>query len=243
MRSGAALPTPYKDSHMQSAKNAGRLIGALILAQMIGGVSENFALLGPINRPSPEYLVSAAAHANQVSLAVLVELVTGMVTLAIAITAWPHVKRYSQPLALWQLLLATVGLTLVACECATLLSMLSLSQAYTAAHDVDGSLYPALGRVAGAARRWAHYLNLIIGGCGLAVFYTVLCRFALVPRALAAFGIAATLLQIMAVALPLFGNDINFALLLPLGISQLLLALWLLVKGFPQPAAAAPPVD
>lgn len=221
---------------MTSAKSAGRIVGGLILMEMVSAVGENFGLLGPINKPAPEFLVTAAANATQVSAAVLVELLTGAATMAIAITAWPVFKRYSQPLALWQLLLATVGVSLVVLECTTLLSMLSVSRAYTAAHVTDGALYPALGAMAGAARHWAHYMNLIIGGCGLAIFYSVLCRFALVPRALAAFGIAATLLQITAVTLPLFGHDIMFTLLAPLGISQLLLAVWLLAKGFRDPA-------
>jgi hypothetical protein len=64
------------------------------------------------------------------------------------------------------------------------------------------------------------------------VMYAVLYRFALVPRALAAFGVGAVVLQIVAVAMPLFGQGIVFLLLGPLGLSQLALALWLIAKGF-----------
>jgi hypothetical protein len=65
------------------------------------------------------------------------------------------------------------------------------------------------------------------------VFYGVLFRFSLVPRALAAFGLAAVLLQITAVAMPLFGHAIVFPMLMPLGLVQLVLALWLIAKGLP----------
>jgi len=62
--------------------------------------------------------------------------------------------------------------------------------------------------------------------------YAVLYRFALVPRVLAAFGLAAVVLQIVTVAMPLFGQGVVFLLLAPLGVSQLALAIWLIAKGF-----------
>ena len=46
----------------------------------------------------------------------------------------------------------------------------------------------------------------------------------------------AVLLQVTSVALPFFGQSVVFPLLAPLGVSQLILAIWLLVKGFPSPA-------
>jgi len=58
-------------------------------------------------------------------------------------------------------------------------------------------------------------------------------RFALVPRALAAFGLGAVVLQIIAVAMPLFGHSIVFLMLLPVGLSQLTLASLLIAKGLP----------
>jgi hypothetical protein len=57
----------------------------------------------------------------------------------------------------------------------------------------------------------------------------------LAQMALAAFGLAAVALQIIAVAMPLFGYRVIFLLLAPLGVSQLVLALWLITKGFREP--------
>ena len=76
-----------------------------------------------------------------------------------------------------------------------------------------------------------HFIGLSIAGLTVLVQYATLYRGALVPRALAAFGMAAALLQIIAVLMPLFGHDVVFLLLAPLGVSQLVLALWLIVRG------------
>jgi len=85
-----------------------------------------------------------------------------------------------------------------------------------------------------SARNAAHYINLIVGGLMLLVFHLALYRSALVPRVLAAFGIAAALLQMAAVAMPLFGREIVFLMLAPVGLVQLVLGLWLLARGFRQ---------
>jgi len=82
------------------------------------------------------------------------------------------------------------------------------------------------------AQNWAHYLAKIFDGFTTLVFYAALYRFALVPRVLAVFGLIAAPLMITSLALPLFGHDVVFPMLAPLGLSQLILALWLVTKGF-----------
>ena len=142
-------------------------------------------------------------------------------------------------MALWFLALAVTSLAVGVIEQTSVMSMLSLSEAYTkASATADREQFQALRVVVTSARNWAHYLGLIVAGSTLFVFYAALFRFALIPRALAAFGLVAVLLQIVAVAMPLFGHMIVFPLLAPLGLCQLLLAIWLITKGLPTPAAS-----
>ena len=161
----------------------------------------------------------------------LLGLATGALLLGIAIAAFPIFRQYTQAMALWLVALAVVSLAVTAVENIGVRSMLSLSEAYAKATAADREQFEGLRVVVSSARNWAHYIGLIIAGCTLFVLYAVLYRFALVPRALAAFGLAAVVLQIAAVAMPLFGQSIVFLLLAPLGVSQLLLAVWLIAKG------------
>ena len=64
------------------------------------------------------------------------------------------------------------------------------------------------------------------------VLYATLFRFILVPRALAGFGALAAVSEIVAVAMPLFGQPVAFAMIAPLGIAHIALVVWLLAKGF-----------
>ena len=223
---------------MESEKTTGRLIGALIPVQGAMAYVVNFVLLAPALSVPQGFLANAAKSAFQIRLAVLLGLATGALTLGIAIAAWTVFRRYSRAMALWFVILSLANFSALALENVSILTMLSLSQEYGKGGATE--LFGAVGLLARWMRYWAHYVNLVIaGGAGL-VLYGVLFRFALVPRALAACGLAAVLLQLTAVIRPILGYPIVFLLLAPLGVCHLILAIWLLVRGFEEQEHLAP---
>lgn len=222
---------------METARTAGRIVGVLIFVQVVTGVLVNFVLTAPLSG-SPGFLLSAAAHSSQIAFSVLLGLGMAALSVGIAVTAFPVIRQYAQGMALWLLALASVSLAVTAVEQISVMSMLSLSEAYAKAGATERETFQGLRIVVASARNWSHYVSLVIAGSTIFVLYSALYRFALVPRALAAFGMAAAALQIIAVAMPLFGTSIVFLMLAPLGVSQLVLALWLIAKGFHGPANA-----
>jgi Domain of unknown function (DUF4386) len=216
---------------METARSAGRMIGVLIIIQMVAGGIVNFVLEAPLFG-APGFLVNAAAHSQQLGLAALLGLVMEGLWLGVTILAFPIFAQRSQSMALGLIALAAVVLALAAAENAAVMSMLSLSEAYTKAGAADQEQFQIVKIVVASARNWAHYTARIFDGVLIFVFYLVLYRFALVPRALAGFGLIAATLMVAGVALPLFGHHVVFPLLAPLGLSQLILALWLMAKGF-----------
>jgi hypothetical protein len=143
----------------------------------------------------------------------------------------PVFRGQSEALATAFVALAAVACALKAVEAIQLLSMLSLSQNYAAAAP-NAELFQALRGVVSSQRNWTHFVQLNSAGAFNAMLYAGLLRFALVPRPLAALGVVSSLLQLTIVARPLFGLEIIFPLLMPMGLSHLLLASWLLAKGF-----------
>jgi hypothetical protein len=216
---------------MTNTRNAGRIAGALLMAQGIGGFMVNFALLQPAIDP-PGFLVNAAPHALRVGAAALLGILTGALALAIAVTVLPVLRKYSERMAVSFIALGSVALALAAVESGTMMSLLSLSKAYVES-GADAASFEGLRRIVAASRNWAHYTHLAIGGFTLSIFYLALLRFALIPRALAAFGLLAVALQIVTISRPFFGAAVVFFLLAPLGLANLSVALWLLVKDFP----------
>ena len=130
------------------------------------------------------------------------------------------------------LALSTAALALSVVENAKVMSLLSLSQAYAATNGADAASFAGLRGVVAAARNWAHFSQLIVGGSTFVALFAALYRFALIPRVLAGFAVLGAALQMATVARPFFGGQVIFPLLAPAGIAFLLSAVWLIIKGF-----------
>lgn len=217
---------------MRTPKTVGRTMGILMLVQGVTGYTVNFVLLAPAISAPPGFLGNAAAHHTQVSLAVLLMIALGALSIFNMILAWPIFRRYSSRMALALVAISIAGFTLAAVEGASIMSMLSLSQEYAKGDPAKVEIIEAMATVVRFSRNWAHYTHLLVGGGLVFLLHATLFRFALVPRVLTGFGMAAALLQMTAISMPFFGRPIIFLLLAPLGLAHLALALWLLAKGF-----------
>lgn len=222
---------------MASPIKTGRIIGALLLLQVVAGILLNFVFTAPLFG-EPGFLINAAPHADRIAQSALMGIAMGLVSLAIASLLYPLFRPFSQPLALFYFALATAGFALTVAENISVMSMLSLSKAYAETGGAQEALYQGLRIVVKETRNWTHYLSLVVSGAMLFAFYAAVFRFRMVPRALAVFGLLASLSQIVAVSMPLFGHAVDFRLIMPLGLCEIALALWLIAKGFraaPQP--------
>lgn len=216
---------------MDTMRFASRWLAALLLAQMVLGPIANFGLLGPAFEGEGAFLVNAAPHATALSSAALLAIALAVLSAGIAVVLWPVLRPLSERMALLLAVLGAADVALSGFENASLLSMLSLSQAYVAAGAPDEALYQALRGVVGTHRNWAHLIGLLVGGGTLLLMYAAFYRFRLVPRWLAGFGVLAAVSQMIAVAKPVYGGWVIFPMLAPLGLAHLALVVWLLWKG------------
>jgi hypothetical protein len=226
---------------MSTAKGVGRIVGVLLLAHMALGLIVPFVMLDRV-RGAAGFLANAAGNPGQMRAAVLMLFAGSAVAIGIAIAALPVFRRYSTAMSFGLLALGVAAFTLQAVDNSHLLTLLSLSQEYATADALKAELLQAQAVVAGSARRWAHYSALLAVGCWIFLHYSLLFRFRLVPRALAGFGLIASLGQIGGVTLRgLLGYAPMTVLAVPLAPAYLALAVWLMVKGFDerhQPVAA-----
>jgi hypothetical protein len=202
----------------------------MLLAQIIVAFIAQFVLLAGVSAP-PGFMANAAGSALQVRVSVLLWFGASALTLAIAIVALPLFRRYSDRMALLYVALGVLGLSTSALDNVAVLSMLSLSQE-NANGGAANETFQALAAMARSARYAAHYINLLVGGITTFTLVSILFRFALVPRALAAFGLATFPIQMTAVAMPLLGYPYQAVMLLPAALSLFALVLWLIMRGF-----------
>ena len=136
---------------MAATRGIGRVIGVLLLVQMVGGVLVNFALTAPLFG-SPGFLVNAAPHSMQIGLSALLGLAIGAMSVGIAVSAYPVFRQYSQAMALWFVALCAVSLSVAAVENINVMSLVSLSEAYAKANATERDLFQTLKVVVASAR-------------------------------------------------------------------------------------------
>jgi len=207
----------------------------MLLVHLATGLIVPYVLLQPLTKLPAAFLDTAAAMSSQVRLNVFLLFVGGAISVGISIAAWPVVRERSYRLGLWLLALAVVNFTLQIVENSHWLSMLSVSQAYAEAGAADAGLFLSLGIVVRSAWKWAHYSHILVVVGWIFTLYCLLFRCALVPRALAAIGMVTSVLQVTGITLPVFaGYRMPFPELfgMPLGLANLMLAVWLMTKGF-----------
>jgi Domain of unknown function (DUF4386) len=223
---------------MDPVRRAGRVIGVLIAIQFVAGFLVNFVLEEPIFG-APGFLPNAALHSQQLAVGALLGLVAEALWIAIAVTAFPLFFERMRPLALWFFALAAALLALAAVENAAVMSMVTVSQSYAKASPSERAQLETVRIVVASARNWPHFLARMIDGVAIFVFYAAMVRLRVVPRLLGGFGVIAAVLQITAVAMPLFGRDVVFPMLVPLGVCHVILAVWLIIRGFQAPPLGA----
>ena len=215
---------------MSPERRAGRTVGGLLFLQLLG-LMVPFMLLLPIT--TPDFPETAAAVTPRIRLAVLLLFALGLLTIGIAVTAFPLLRERGLGAALWLPAVSVLWLALQAVDNAHLMTMLSLSQRYTEAGASQAALLVEVGALARSSRVWAHYTELLVIETWFLVFYGLLLRSSLVPRPLAGFGLLMVGVHAAGITLPKFlGYDTMPSLGISLALSHVAVGSWLLAKGF-----------
>jgi hypothetical protein len=215
---------------MRSAKSTGRIVGVLLFVQLVV-LALPFILLLPIT--TPDFLENAAGISSQIRVAVLLLFASSALTIGIAIAGFPVFREYSHRMALWFVAWSVIWFSVQAVDNINILSMLSLSQQYAQGGASSAELFGALAASVRSTRVWSHYTELLVIDAWFFVFYGLLFRFSLVPRALAGFALIMVVVHAAAISLPMFlGYGRVMVLAYSLTLSYLAVGTWLVVKGF-----------
>ena len=193
----------------------------------------------------PDYLAQLAANGGRVVAAALIEFVWAVTAAGIAIGLYPVLRRYNPSLALGAAASRMVEGVLILVGTLSLLVLLTLGQESVAAGAAAASSYQVAGDALLAVRDWiGGFVMSLAFLAGALMYYVVLYRSRLVPRWLSGWGLVAVVLSVAAALYAAFTQDfgfttVNLALSTPIAIQEMVLAVWLIVKGFSKPALAS----
>ena len=189
-----------------------------------------------------DYLNRFSAHTNQVAAGALLYLIAHFASAGIAVVMYPVLKKWNAGLALGSVVFRTIEAVFYMVGLVCLLSLLTLGQQFTSALAADRASLQAIGDLLVSVRDHAGLLAVFAFCLGAFMYYTLFFQSRLIPRWLSGFGIVAIILMMAACVLALFsGNRITsyIPLAAPLGVQELVLAVWLIVKGFNQSVIAS----
>ena len=219
---------------MNTYRKTAIITGLLFLAGYVG-IFLGSAYYAPI-LDEPDYLSQIYPNKSQLIVGMLIELINDVAVIGIPIMLFPILKKYSERLALGYFGFRLVESMVLIFSKTSLLSLITLSQAYIAAGSPESSYFQTFGAVALAERDWASQIQVVFFALSALIFYYVLYQTKLLPRWLSIWGFIAVASLIAANVLPVPDLTQGFnpaqLLFMPIFLSEILVAIWLIVKGF-----------
>ncbi len=217
------------------------IVGAMYIIGTIGGIL-SFVFTEPA-RTAQDLLTYISANENQIALGAISVLIMGLALAMVPVAAFPVLRKHNEVLALGYVVFRS-GLEAV-CYLAMAVSWLflvPLSHVYQAGAP-DASHFEAFGSALFEVSQIDLVLTIVFS-LGALMFYSVLYQSRLVPRWLSGVGLMVVVISWAANWLPMLGlvspeSPILFYMQMPLLLQEMVLAVWLIVKGF-NPSAMLP---
>ena len=221
---------------MNSYRKTAIIVGILFLVCTAASLL-SFPFFGPILE-GKDYLSKLFSSENMVITGALIEFIQAAAATGIAIALYPILKRYNGALALGAVGFRVVECVFVLIGTLSLLSLLTLSQEFIAAGAPGASSFQTSGTLLLAVRDWSGNVISALAMClGALMYYVILYKSKLIPRWLSGWGVLGIVMGLAATVLGSFTHDfslgsVNTLLNVPIGLQEMVFAVWLIVKGF-----------
>ncbi|WP_185746062.1 DUF4386 domain-containing protein [Oryzihumus leptocrescens] len=187
----------------------------------------------------PGALSAVAGDQGRVATGVLLELVLALSVLGIGALLFPVLRRRDEGLALAYAGVRTLEAVFLMAASVAALVFLASGPGAPAAGGAGRA--PALVL---ALREWTYLIgSMVLLGAGGLILYSLLFRAALVPTWLSLWGLVAAVLILLRGVLEVYGLDLSVvwqaALAAPIAVNEMVLAVWLIVRGFDAAGARA----
>ena len=194
---------------------------------------------------APDYLNAVASNGSQIIVGTLLSFIAAAGSSGIAISLYPVLRKHNEGLALGAVAFRLFEGVFYTVDAVCLLSLLPLSQQFVSAGAQNALYFQTVGDLLLTMSDVAGFVFGVLAFClGALMYYVVFYRTRLIPRWLSIWGLIAIVMLFSAVLITLFdgvpyrvsGNLVVLAL--PIALQEMVLAVWLIVKGF-NPSALA----
>jgi hypothetical protein len=186
----------------------------------------------------PGYLAQVAAQPAPMIVGAFCMLAMGLALAMVPLALFPILKKHHEPLAIGYVVfrsgLETVTVLGVA---GTWLLLIALGKEYAGAGSPTGTEFQALGAVITKAAEISANATAVVFPIGAMMLYVMLYQSKLIPRWLSVWGLIAVVLHLVLTGMAGLANLSEPALIqvvanAPILVQEMVMAVWLIVKGF-----------
>lgn len=187
---------------------------------------------------APDHLIAIATNEGQMIIFTAIKFIMGVACAGIGLALYPILKKYNEGLAIGSAGFRVIEGVLHVVGALLYILLLALCQEFVKAGAPASSYFQTADAVINAGIGWFRdAANLLTFGIGALMYYVVFYQFRLVPRWLTVWGLVGIILTILSAGLVMFHilppfGTIQVILLLPILPQELVLAVWLIAKGF-----------
>jgi len=215
---------------MNSDKTIVKITGLLFLIQIVTYMIGNQFLTSPVIN-SPDYLTSIYENSNQLLIGTLLEFICAIAVVAIAVLLFPILKKYSERIAMWYVVFRISEFTIIVFSKIKILSLIPLGQQYVNATMSENENLKTFGNIILNEYSIAVLMVMVAFSIGAFMFYYLLYKSKLIPRFISVWGLIGVTLVLTANIFELSDNSLGMLIYMPMGLNELFLGIWLLIKG------------
>ena len=221
---------------MNTGIGTARLLGAAQLAVFLGALLSDRLLKSAVGTGSiADKLVSISNNVARLRISNLVALLTSVAIVVLGVLFYVALHKEYRIVALVALaFFVAEGITLAGSKIGTY-ALIPVSQEFADAAAPPPSYLQTLGDfLYHGVDRGGYDIHMLFFCLGAILWYALLYASRAIPRGLAMWGVVAAVLLLVPTLLALYDRDLTFALILglPYAPYELVLGIWLLVRGF-----------
>lgn len=215
---------------MTAYRKTAVIVGALYIVGTVAGVLSMLVMGDRLD--SPDYLAALAADANPVKVGAMLVLVMGLALAMVPVIMFPILKRQSEALAVGYVVFrGALETALYIAGALSWLLLINVAHQSSGSSHSSGTQISTLGDLLISAGDPITAVRDIVFSIGALTFYYLLYAARLIPRWLSGWGIAGTIGYLAAGVIAVFSTE-PVVLLLPLALQEMVMAVWLIAKGF-----------
>lgn len=216
--------------------------GVLLIAAIACGILSSVPAI-----EEADYLTKLHSSESRVFVAVFFQAMMAIIYVTIAVIMYPIVAMDSRTSALAYFAFRTIGAVFLFVGIVTLLLLLDLSRRFAPASNPNGAELEVIGALLRQTRDWLNHIGMILPwSVGSIFLYRALFRTRMIPRWMSVWGLIGTALTLLATLLYMLDRiqvvtTTYLALNVPSALLELILAVYLIARGFRQSSDALTP--